>query len=91
MPVDWLKREWKARRLLRHVHLTISGCLGPCDVANVVWVVAGRRSVWLGGLNAFAEYAALLEWSEAAAGADRLPPLPACLRRRAFSRFRDPS
>ena len=36
VPVDWLKKEWKARGLLKQIQLTISGCLGPCDVPNVV-------------------------------------------------------
>lgn len=36
MPDEWLKTEWRARRLLKNVHLSISGCLGPCDMANVV-------------------------------------------------------
>jgi hypothetical protein len=30
VPVDWLKKEWRARGLLKRVQLTISGCLGPC-------------------------------------------------------------
>ena len=36
VPVDWLKKEWRARGLLKRVQLTISGCLGPCDLPNVV-------------------------------------------------------
>src|SRR3984893_16566915 len=32
VPVDWLKKEWRARGLLKRVQLTISGCLGPCDL-----------------------------------------------------------
>jgi len=27
VPVDWLKKEWRARGLLKRVQLTISGCL----------------------------------------------------------------
>jgi hypothetical protein len=38
VPVDWLKKEWRARGLLKRVQLTISGCLGPCDVPNVVTI-----------------------------------------------------
>ena len=36
VPAEWLKTEWRKRGLLKRVHLTISGCLGPCDVPNVV-------------------------------------------------------
>ncbi len=40
VPVDWLKKEWRARGLLKRVQLTKSGCLGPCDLPNVVTVSA---------------------------------------------------
>jgi hypothetical protein len=35
VPAGRLKAVWKAEKLNRSVQLTISGCLGPCDVANV--------------------------------------------------------
>src|SRR2546429_8222285 len=34
-----------ARGLLKRVQLTISGCLGPCDLPNVVTVSKDRKSV----------------------------------------------
>ena len=40
VPVEWLKKEWKLRGLLKRVHLTITGCLGPCDVPNVVAITS---------------------------------------------------
>lgn len=39
VPVDWLKAEWKRRMLPKKIHLTISGCLGPCDATNVVMIL----------------------------------------------------
>jgi hypothetical protein len=36
VPVEWLKQEWRKRGLLKHVQPSVSGCLGPCDVPNVV-------------------------------------------------------
>jgi hypothetical protein len=38
VPVEWLKKEWRSRGLLKRVQLTISGCPGPCDVPNVVTI-----------------------------------------------------
>jgi hypothetical protein len=35
LPVERLKAAWKADKLNQAVQLTISGCLGPCDVPNV--------------------------------------------------------
>ena len=32
-------------------HLTISGCLGPCPLANVVLILFRGRSVWLHSIN----------------------------------------
>ena len=34
IPVDWLKKSWKEAGLLRSIQLTITGCLGPCDLTN---------------------------------------------------------
>ena len=36
VPVEWLKQEWRSRGLLKVLQLTIAGCMGPCDVNNVV-------------------------------------------------------
>ncbi len=84
MPVDWLKAEWKRRKLLGTVHLTISGCLGPCDLCNVVCLVTSSGLTWLGGLTLEEEYRALLEWATRSAGAGYLFPLPAAFEERIF-------
>jgi hypothetical protein len=88
VPVDWLKAQWKQHRLHKSVQLTISGCLGPCDVANVVGVVTPHATVWLGGLASDAQYAALLAWAVQSARADRLLPLPEEFHAHVFDRFR---
>jgi hypothetical protein len=51
VPAEWLKEEWRKRGLLKRVQLTISGCLGPCDVPNVVAIVTQTKTVWLGEIN----------------------------------------
>jgi hypothetical protein len=63
VPVDWLKTEWRERGLLRRVQLTISGCVGPCDVPNVVVITTPAGSEWLGNLSETAHYRSLLEWA----------------------------
>ncbi len=63
VPVDWLKAEWKGRGLLKRVQLTISACLGPCDVPNVVSILHQGGSVWLGSINQREQYAALIDWA----------------------------
>lgn len=87
VPRDWLKAQWKARKLNRHVQLTMSGCLGPCDVANVVAILSRDGCTWLGELTREDQYEALLAWAVAAAESGVLPPLPVDLARHRFSRF----
>lgn len=63
VPAEWLKQEWRKRGLLKRVQLTISGCLGPCDVPNVVTVVTQEKTVWLGNINRQDQYQSLLDWA----------------------------
>ena len=63
VPAEWLKQEWRKRGLLKRVQLTISGCLGPCDVPNVVVIVAQQKTVWLGNISRQDQYQSLLDWA----------------------------
>jgi cobaltochelatase CobN len=87
VPVDWLKAQWKASRLNPYVQLTISGCLGPCDLPNVVAVLMEHGQQWIGPLNCQEHYDALLGWAQACGSAGRVEPLPPLLDERAFRRF----
>lgn len=87
VPVDWLKTEFKARKLLHHVHLTITGCLGPCDVPNVVAIVTEAGSTFLGHLDGDEFYLALLDWATMSRAAGVALPLPPLLARQRFARF----
>ena len=87
VPVDWLKSEWKSRKLLKTIQLTISGCLGPCDLVNVVCLVTPARTIWLGGLHEQHHFDALLQWAVDSTEAGRLQELPEALRALEFERF----
>jgi hypothetical protein len=63
VPAEWLKEEWRKRGLLKRVHLTISGCLGPCDVPNVVSLVTQDETIWLGNISTRDQYQLLLDWA----------------------------
>lgn len=76
VPVEWLKKEWRARGLLKRIQLTISGCLGSCDVPNVVTISNESRTQWLGGITEFSQYRALLECAIASRDAGVLLALP---------------
>src|ERR1700760_3048011 len=76
VPVDWLKEEWKKHKLLRRVQLTITGCLGPCDIPNVIEIVRGDGSQWLGGITLRDEYQSLIDWAIRCRDTGKLEELP---------------
>jgi len=87
VPVAWLKAEWKTRRLNPRVQLTISECLGPCDLMNVVGVLSESVPIWLGGVVEQAHFDSLLTWAEASRDAQKLEPIPELLASLQFNRF----
>jgi hypothetical protein len=74
--VEWLKDEWRKRGLLKRVQLTISGCVGPCDVPNVVVITSSSGSQWLGNIVEFEQYRSLLEWAVQCRDAGEMLALP---------------
>lgn len=91
VPVQWLKQEWKMRGLLKRVHLTISGCLGPCDVPNVVVITHAAGNQWLAQLSSQRHYALLADWAEQSKIADELLPLPRELQELSLMPYREQS
>jgi cobaltochelatase CobN len=89
VPVDRIKAVWKAEKLNRGVQLTISGCLGPCDLPNVALVITPEGTEWYGRLDGDPHYDALIGWArECAVGAAALPR-PEVLAGHRFERFED--
>lgn len=87
VPVERIKAVWKAEKLNRGVQLTISGCLGPCDLPNVAVLVTATGTQWYGLIDGDAHYDALIAWARACvAGGANLPP-PDLLARHRFDRF----
>jgi cobaltochelatase CobN len=91
VPVARLKGVWKGEKLNRSVQLTISGCLGPCDLANVALVIAADGNRWLGGLAGGAVYDELIEWARECHRQGRAVPLPAGMDALRFERFGPPA
>jgi cobaltochelatase CobN len=88
VPIEWLKQEWRARGLLKNIQLSISGCLGPCDLPNVVSVSSPTMSVWLGNVDRFEQYETLVNWASESHAAGTLLPLPAEFETLRFNPFR---
>src|SRR5262249_38075576 len=78
--------EWERRKIRNRVHLTFTGCLGPCAVGNNALLVLHGRSIWLKDLNhpdlAFMVY----EWIEDMLAAGGIPPPPARLKDHVYDR-----
>jgi hypothetical protein len=89
VPVDWLKREWRARGLLKNVQLTISGCLGPCDLPNVVRISGPSSEVWIGNIAGPEQYTRLAEWADQSKIAGAFLPLPQEFESLRFNPFAD--
>jgi hypothetical protein len=90
VPVEWLKKEWRARGLLKRVQLSISGCLGPCDVPNVVTISNETGTLWLGQISEFQQYQALVDWASRCKDAGELVQLPKEFRLHTLHPFRNP-
>ncbi|MGF1578581.1 MAG: (2Fe-2S) ferredoxin domain-containing protein [Gemmataceae bacterium] len=89
VPVERLKQIWKEEKLNRTVQLTISGCLGPCDVANVAVVSSRLGMEWFGGFGTDADYDLLIEWARKCHQEARLLPTPERLGPFRFERYLD--
>ena len=88
LPKAMMKESWKSLKLNATIQLTISGCLGPCDVANVVYLLASDGTgQWFGGLSEVWQYETLIEWAVECQQAGSLLPIPVTLDGHRFTRF----
>jgi len=89
IPLEWLKKSWKEARLLRSIQLTITGCLGPCELTNVISILTPQKQIWLGKITEHSQYEALFEWGKASAEAGYLLDLPELFHNHIFERFKN--
>jgi cobaltochelatase CobN len=87
LPLDEFKTQWKARGIRRRFHLTISGCLGPCPLANVVLILFRGRSLWLHSINSPDDVNSIYDWVECMLRAGSYLDPPAGLSERHFERY----
>jgi cobaltochelatase CobN len=90
VPMALYDREWTARRLANQVHLTFTGCLGPCAAGNNALLVIHGRSIWLKDLNDDGLIPAMFDYIEAMVGAGQVLPPPPALREHVYDRFLPP-
>ncbi len=88
LPKALIKERWKSLKLNRTIQLTISGCLGPCDLANVFYLLTSNGDgQWFGGLSEHWQYETLIQWAIECHQASLLLPIPATLYGHRFTRF----
>jgi hypothetical protein len=87
-PREMIKESWKQLGLNQAIQLTISGCLGPCDLANVFYLLpSDGAGQWFGGLSENWQYETIIHWAEECRTMGLLRPLPDTLSGHRFTRF----
>jgi cobaltochelatase CobN len=87
LPLEDIKREWKERGVRLRVHLTITGCLGPCPLANVVLIIFAGESIWLHSINTAEHVKAIYDYLETMLAAEKYLPPTGILAECQFNRF----
>jgi cobaltochelatase CobN len=87
LPLAEFKQQWKDRGVRLRVHLTITGCLGPCPLANVVLILFAGESVWLHSINTLEHVTAIYDYLESMLAAEKYLPPPGRLADCHFNRY----
>ena len=89
VPVEFLEQAWVENNLGGEAQLTISGCLGPCSMRNVVLLKSEDSLTWLGGLSGEGDYESLVNWACEYSRSEIEPNLPDGLQKLEFERDED--
>lgn len=87
LPLQQFKQQWKQRGIRRRLHLTISGCLGPCPLANVVLLQFRQRSMWFHSINHIEDVDQIYNYVEDMLRAGSILDPPDALAGRLFERY----
>lgn len=87
--------EWERRRvggapLRTRLHLTFSGCLGPCAAGNNALLQIHGRSIWLEDLNGPQYPELVFDYAQAMLESGRVLPPPPELRDHVYERYLPP-
>ncbi len=86
--LELYQQEWERRRIRNKLHLSFTGCLGPCAVGNNALLQIYGRSIWLKDLNDDALIPALFDYIETMLRAGRVVAPPTAGQRRTPKRWR---
>ena len=89
VPTEFLEDAWAEKCLDKNAQLTISSCLGPCEMRNVVILKTEDRLTWLGGLSGEDDYKSLVNWVYDFSKNNLESKLPEGLQKLEFERDQD--
>ena len=81
--------EWERRKLRNKVHLSQSGCVGPCELANVVTLIFDRHIYNFHSINTADHIRVIFDYLEAMLAIEdsSLVPIPPQLHHHTFNYF----
>lgn len=88
--IDLYQQEWEGRKIRNKVHLTFTGCLGPCAVGNNAMLQLFSRSIWFKDLNDDALIPVMFDYIETMLQANHILPPPAELSDHVYERYLPP-
>lgn len=83
--------QWEQRKIRNRLHLTFTGCLGPCAVGNNAMLQLLGRSIWFKDLNDDGLIPRIFDYAEAMLQAGRVLPPPVSLREHVYERYLPPA
>ncbi len=84
------EQEWERRKIRNKLHLTFTGCLGPCAVGNNAMLQIYGQSIWLKDLNSDALIPQVFDYVQAILDAGHVIAPPAALTEHIYARYLAP-
>jgi YHS domain-containing protein len=79
--------EWERRRVRNKLHLTFTGCLGPCIAGNNALLQLFGESIWFKDLNSPDLVAKVFDYAEAMLAANAYLDAPESLAGHVYDRY----
>lgn len=79
--------EWERRKIRNKVHLSFTGCLGPCAVGNTALLQIFGQSIWFKDLNGDQYIPMIYDYIETMLLAGHVLPLPENLLDHIYARY----
>ncbi len=87
VPLDRFKKEWKQRNIRSRIQLTVSGCLGPCTVPNIVLLNYRGETVWFHSINDNDDVVQIYDYLERLLERNQFEPPKGKLAEKVFQRY----